>query len=148
MASRERNRSFLKSIFDDDYIIEAMMKGECDQCILKAGHSILNKCGNCQYRFKCGVDMIEIVQERTDLLNILGFDGVGADKIFKMIDCVYQFMKDNVDEDKIYKLMYELEGMSGIDPLELVESLNEVFGRCENHNDLRIVHKLEEDEDE
>ena len=144
MASRERNRNFLRSIFNEDRVIEAMLEGDCDQCILKAGHSILNKCGNCQYRFKCGTDMIEIFRHRTDLLDKLGLGDVDSAMLMKIIDKTYQFIEENVEESKIFSFMYEIQQMSGIDPLQFISSLDEVFGKCTVHQKVKMIQEVEE----
>ena len=142
MAPRERNKNFLRSLIDDQEQIEAMINSDCDQCIMKAGHSILNKCGNCQYRFKCGTDTINILRERTDLDQKLGLQGVSSSNLMEMIDHSYQFMRDEMGEEKIKVLMFDLIEILDADPKEILSSVDEIFSQCQEYNELQITQMI------
>lgn len=139
MASRKRNLQFLKSIFDDENLQEAMINSDCDQCILKAGYSILNKCGNCQYHMKCGTDVICILRKRTDLDKKLKLQDITSGKIMEMLDFTYGFMIQEMGEEKFKTMIDELVGISGIDLQEIISAVDEVYSQCDHYNKINII---------
>lgn len=148
MAHRHRNRNFLQNIFQDEQIIQEMKESNCDQCIVKAGYSVLNKCGNCGMRFKCGTDMIQIFRQKTDLLGKLGLEDADSGKLMEMADYTYQFLQEEMGEEKIQELIAGLIEMMDVEPEQVINSLNEVFGNCIRFNDINLIQDISYLDDE
>lgn len=146
MGSRDRARNITKKLcLRDEEKIEALKNCEAGQYVVEIIYSLFQKCGNCPTKLKCGTDFTEFIRQRSNLPEKLGLGDKSSTELFEVVEYTYSFLDEKLDREEKIEYIEGLLETSGIDPLEIIEGFDEVFGDCPRYNEfkLRIVEDYE-----
>lgn len=137
MGGKKRNARLTRQLtIDDPEVVDAIKECDTARLILTVGLNVFNKCGNCPWRFKCGVDLVDVANRKYNFIPS-GSD-ISESKLAKVGLAGMNYVLEHLSQDEKLELMDVMLEEAGMEADDILMLVDDIFGLCNVYNKIKI----------
>lgn len=135
MGGRARTKKIVKEfcVLDDNFL-EALDNCDTGKMIVYTMMNVFDKCSNCMWRFKCGLDVIELLDRKTGMIT----KSLDRKAVVDSACYAWEYISENMEPAQQAELIEGALDRLGMDLDEIIPAIDEMFGRCVVYNKVKL----------